>query len=97
MLSSTCKNKGLQCCGWWTKRFWSIKKNSIIHDNIQKIPTGQGDDYTTGCLLDYNYFNNHYKMIAMDLSKQQALDADPKANNKHLMFIQKQYSKLFLL
>ena len=45
----------------------------------KKIATGQGDDYTTGCLLDYNYFKNYYKMIATDLSKQQALDADPKA------------------
>ena len=36
-------------------------------------------DYTRSCLLDYNYFNKHYKMIAIDLSKQQALDADPKA------------------
>ena len=41
--------------------------------------TGQGDHYTTGCLLDFNYFNNYYKMIVIDLSKQQALDADPKA------------------
>ena len=49
------------------------------HDNIQKIATGQGDDYTIGCLLDYNYFNNYYKIIAIDLSSQQALDADPKA------------------
>ena len=49
------------------------------YDNIRKIATGQGDDYTTGCLLDYNYFNNCYKMIATDLSNQQALDADPKA------------------
>ena len=37
------------------------------------------NDYTTCCLLDYNYFKNHYKMISIDLSKQQALDADPKA------------------
>ena len=41
--------------------------------------TGQGDDYTTGCLLDYNDFTNYYKLIAIDLSKEQALDADPKA------------------
>ena len=54
-------------------------KNNVITYNIRKITTGQGDDYTTGCLLDYNYFNNYYKMIAIDLSKQQALDADPKA------------------
>ena len=51
-------------------------------DNIRKIATGQGDDYTTGCLLDYNYLNKHYKTIGIDLSKQQALDADPKAIQK---------------
>ena len=49
------------------------------YDSIQEIATGQGDDYTTGCLLDYNYFNNYYKMIAIYLSKQEALDADLKA------------------
>ena len=56
----------------------TVKNNLITYDNIRKIATGQGDDYTTGCLLDYNYFNNHYKMIAIDLSKQQELDDDPK-------------------
>ena len=50
----------------------------IIYENIRKIATGQGDDYTTGCLLDYSYFKDHYKLIAIDLSKQQALDADPR-------------------
>ena len=55
-----------------------IKNNKITYDNIRKIATGQGDDYTTGCLLDYPYFTNTYKMIAVDLSKQQALDADPR-------------------
>ena len=49
------------------------------YENIRRITTGQGDDYTTGCLLDYSYFKDHYKMIAIDLSKQQALDADPRA------------------
>ena len=49
------------------------------YDSIWKIETGQWDDYITGCLLDYNYFNKHYKMIAINFSKQQALDADPKA------------------
>ena len=55
-----------------------IRKNLKIYDNIRKIATGQGDDYTIGCLLDYNYIKNYYKMIAIDLSKQQPLDADPK-------------------
>ena len=49
------------------------------YDNILKISTNQRDDCTTGCFLDYNYLNNYCKMIAIDLSKQQALDADPKA------------------
>ena len=49
------------------------------YENIRKFFIGQGDDYTTGCLLDYSYFKDHYKMIAIDLSKQQALDADPRA------------------
>ena len=47
------------------------------YENIRKIATGKGDDYTTGCLLDYPYFKENYKMIAIDLSKQQALDVDP--------------------
>ena len=50
-----------------------------IKNNIRKIATGQGDDYTAGCLLDYPYFANTYKMIAVDLSKQQALNADLRA------------------
>ena len=50
--------------------------------DIGKITTGQGDDYTTGYLLDYSCFNKHYKMIAIDLRKQQALDANPKAIQK---------------
>ena len=56
-----------------------IKNNKVTYDNTRKIATGQGDDYTTGCLLDYPYFTDTYKMIAVDLSKQQALDADPRA------------------
>ena len=56
-----------------------IKNNKVTYENISKIATGQGDDYTTGCLLDYSYFVDTYKMIAVDLSKQQALDADPRA------------------
>ena len=57
----------------------SIKNNKVTYDNIRKIATGQEDDCKTGCLLDYPYFINTYKMIAVDLSKQQALDTDPRA------------------
>ena len=56
-----------------------IKNNKITCDNIRKIATCQGDDYATGCLLDYQYFTDTYKMIAVDSSKQQALDAGPGA------------------
>ena len=55
-----------------------INNNFKTYEN-RKIATGQGDDNTTGFLLDYIYFKNYYKMIAVDLSKQQALDADPEA------------------
>ena len=55
-----------------------IKNNKVTYDNIRKIATGQGDDYTTGCLLDYPYFADTYKMIAADLSKQHVLDAGPR-------------------
>ena len=52
-----------------------VENDKIAHENDQ----GQGDDYTSGCLLDYAYFRDNYRMIAIDLSKQQALDANPRA------------------
>ena len=62
------------------KTFFDQPINSMTktYENIRKIATGQGYDYTIGCLLDYTYFKDHYKMIAIDLSKQQSLDADPR-------------------
>ena len=56
-----------------------VKHNLKTYDNIQNITTDQRNDYTAGCSLDYLYFKNYYKMIAIDLSKQQPLDADTKA------------------
>ena len=58
-----------------------VKNNLRTYENIRKIATGQGDDYTTGCLLDYSHFKSNYKMIAKDLSKQQALDAWWQSNS----------------
>ena len=46
-----------------------VKNNKVTYENIGKIATGQGDDFTAGCLLDNIYFENYYKMIAVDLSK----------------------------
>ena len=56
-----------------------VKTDMRTYGNNQKITTGNKDDYRTGYLLDYPYFKEHYKLIAIDVSKQQALDADPKA------------------
>ena len=44
-----------------------VKNDKVTHENIREISTGHGDDYTTGCLLDYIYFKKYYKMIAVDL------------------------------
>ena len=56
-----------------------IQNDMKTYKNTWKIVNDQGDDYVTGCLLNYNYFKKHYKMIAIYLSKQQALNADPQA------------------
>ena len=68
------------------KNFFDQPINSMTktYENIRKIATGKGDDYTTGCLLDF-FFKDHYKLIAIDLSKHRALDAD-----------QEQFTKLIL-
>ena len=55
-----------------------VRHKLMIFDNIRIIATGQGDYYTAGCLLDYNYFKSYYEMITIYLNKQQALGADPK-------------------
>ena len=53
------------------KNFFDQPINSDLktYENIRKIATGQGDDYTTGSLLEYSYFKYHYKMIPLNLSK----------------------------
>ena len=54
------------------RNFYDQPINDLVkqYDEIRKIATGQGDDYTTGCLLDCQYFKNHYKLIVIDLSRQ---------------------------
>ena len=63
------------------RNFFDQPINSMTktYENIRKICTSKGDDYTTGCLLDYSYFIENYKLIAIDPSKHQALDSDPRA------------------
>ena len=83
-----------------------VKNNEITYENIA---TGQGNDHTTGCLSDYVYNRDNYKMIAIDLSKEQALDADPRvikkinftanldrANNTRMFFILEEAEKAVL-
>ena len=64
-----------------SRNFFDQPINSInkTYENIRKIATGKGDDYTTGCLLHYPYFKENYKMIAIDLGRHNELDADPRA------------------
>ena len=64
-----------------SQNFFDQPINSMTktYENIRKIATGQENDYTTSSMLDYSYFKDHYKMIAIGLSKQQSLDADPRA------------------
>ena len=73
---------------------------NLKHKNIRKIETGKGDDYATGWLLDYPYFKENYKVITIDLSKQQALDADPGKFNRLILFgiyIEQGIKQCFLL
>ena len=56
-----------------------IESDIEKYRELKKVMIGKGDDYTTGSLLDYNYFKKHYKLVAIDLSKQKELDADPRA------------------
>ena len=84
-----------------------IKNDQITYHNIRKIETGQRDDYITGCLIDYLDFKEHYKLIAIDLSKQQKLDADSKSiqqinftenleNSRTIFFIIEEAKETFL-
>ena len=56
-----------------------IESDIEKYRELKRVMIGKGEDYTTGYLLDYNYFKKHYKLVAVDLSKQKELDADPRA------------------
>ena len=57
----------------------AIDSDKKQYEEIRKLTTGQSEDYTTVCILDYDYIKNHYILIATDLCRQKELDADPKA------------------
>ena len=56
-----------------------IESDIEKYRELKKGMIGKGEDYTTGSLLDFNYFDKNYKLVAVDLSKQKELDADPRA------------------
>ena len=60
------------------RNFYDQPINDLMkqYDEVRKVLAGQGDDDTTGCLLDYTYFKDNYRLIAIDLTRQKALDAD---------------------
>ena len=66
------------------RNFYDNPIESDIEKYIEfkKVMIGKGEDYTTGSVLDYNYFKKHYKLVAVDLSKQKELDADPRATQQ---------------
>ena len=72
------------------RNFYDQPINDSIkqYDAARKKSTGQGDDYTTGCLLDFALFEKNYRLIAADLNKQKALDADSRATQQ-IIFIGK--------
>ena len=72
------KNYNIEIDG---RNFFDEPINDLIrkYDEIRKISTGQGDDYTTGCLFDFAYFEKNYRLIVVDLRKEKALDSDSRA------------------
>ena len=58
---------------------YPIESDTEKYRELKKVMIGKGEDYTTGSLLDFNYFDKHYKLEAVDLSKQKELGADPRA------------------
>ena len=63
------------------RSFYDQPINDLIkqYDEVRKVSTGQGYDCITGCLLDFAYFEKNYRLIAANLGKQKALDADSRA------------------
>ena len=78
--------------------FYDQPINDLIkqYDEAREISTGQGDDHTTGYLLDYAYFRDHNGLIEVDLSKQKELDADSRANVYSFRKIKRNNARILL-
>ena len=81
------------------RNFYDQQINDLTKqfDELKKVSTGQGNDYTTVCLLDYVYFKDNYRLIAIDLSKQKTLDADPRAIEQILFQFPRKLLRLYTI
>ena len=73
-----------------------IESDIKKYRELKKVMIGKGEDYTTGSLLDYNYFDKHYKLVAVDLSKQKDLDRIQEQFNKLNLSICLEQIQLFI-
>ena len=72
-------SKGLERSIYWNEYKTKSEEMKNQYEEIRKLKTGQGEDYTTGCLLDYDYIKSHYRLTVLDSSRQKEVDTDPKA------------------
>ena len=72
-------SKGLERSIYWNEYKTKSEEMKNQYEEIRKLKTGQGEDYTTGCLLDYDYIQSHFRLIVLDSSRQKEVDTDPKA------------------
>ena len=75
---------------------YKIKSDIKRYIEIRKLIRGQGEEYTTGCLLDYDYIRNHYRLIAVGLTRQKELDAYPKVIQQ-IEFIRQQKRQVLMI
>ena len=57
----------------------NINDSITRYNELLKLTTGKSEDYTTGCLIDHDYYINDYNIAAVDLSHQAILNLDPKS------------------
>ena len=93
-------NKRFQCINWWKIFFWCAREKKEEEEEAYEkiIETGKNNDHTTGNLLDYKYFSKHYKLIAIDLSKQIELEnPDLKQQTNFIGKLKDEKAKMFFI